>query len=172
MDLGREESELQEWLFADLKASNLKDNADVAPSPSSDLFVIDKLPSRSEDESLNDAAVPSMVTTKRCVWRDDEEENLQVDLLAQTRTKKLRKNLDEELLSGKEFEVRLRKQFESLYPKPLWLEKKDENSDDLFASTGNLIKKSQKIISPDKLLVTRVKDANQMGYSKVRFVKG
>lgn len=172
MDLTTEESELQEWLFADLKSTKLNLNADVPPL-TDDLFVIDTMPSRTDDEedkAAHDASVPSMATTKRCVWKDDDDENVQVNLLAQTRTKKLRRNVDEELLSGKEFEGRLREQFEAIHPRPSWMENPAaESSDDLFASTGGLIKKSQKTLSPDKLLVTRVKDANQMGYSKVTF---
>jgi hypothetical protein len=169
MDLTAEESELQEWLFADLESTILKKNTDVGPL-TDDLFVIDTMPTRTNDEDdrfANDAHVPSMITTKRSVWKDDDEDSIQVNLMAQSRTKKLRKNIDEELLSGKEFEGRLREQFEAIHPKPSWLENQNEGSDDLFASTGNLIKKSQKMLSPDKLLVTRVKDANQMGYSKV-----
>jgi U3 small nucleolar RNA-associated protein 18 len=171
MDLATEESELQQWLFADLESTKLYKNTD-AVSLTDDLFVIDTLPSRTDDEdekSANDASVPSMITTKRSVWKDDDEDNMQVNLIAQSRTKKLRKSIDEELLSGKEFEGRLREQFEAIHPKPSWLECQEETSDALFATTGNLIK-SQKTLSPDKLLVTRVKDANQMGYSKVRLM--
>jgi hypothetical protein len=171
MDLTAEESELQQWLFADLESTKRHKNTE-AVSLTDDLFVIDTLPSRTDDEdekSANDASVPSMATTKRSVWKDDDEDNMQVNLIAQSRTKKLRKSIDEELLSGKEFEGRLREQFEAIHPRPSWLESQEETSDSLFASTGNLIK-SQKMLSPDKLLVTRVKDANQMGYSKVRLI--
>ena len=165
--IGPDEAELHNWLFADLGSSILED-AVQEEAPSNDLFVIDPLPRGQEKQS--DISMHAVSESKRSVWKDDDGDCVQVDLTAQNRTKKLRKTLDEDILSGKDYESRLRMQFETIYPKPTWLGPLVNGEDNqLFASTGSLIKKSQKILTPDKLLVTRVKDANQMAYSKVYY---
>lgn len=80
---------------------------------------------------------------------------------------------DEESVSAAVYESRLRVQFEKIYPKPEWVSKKaenDEEEDGFLQSTRTILQDSSKakILSPDKLLVTRMTDANQPAYSKVR----
>ncbi|KAF2455435.1 WD40-repeat-containing domain protein [Lineolata rhizophorae] len=54
------------------------------------------------------------------VWEDSDDERVQVSLADVPRSRKLRRTADEDVVSGKEYARRLRKQFERLYPTPAW----------------------------------------------------
>lgn len=111
---------------------------DAQPGPSS---------SSSDDDSDDDilitriadaAAGPShpIVTqpkrTKRCVWTDPDDAALTIDLtrnnnlaangsrVGVSRLRRLREEVGEKQISGLEYEIRLRAQFEKLHPRPGW----------------------------------------------------
>jgi U3 small nucleolar RNA-associated protein 18 len=135
------------------------------------------------------SVLPENENKRPSAWIDQDDE-LTIQLKLQKRTKKLRQNEVENEISGKEYEERLKIQFEKLFPKPSWLIKSQQDSNDnnsdqgeetsllnsvlsqLLQSTTSLSINLQKrqILNPDKLVVVRLKDANQMGYSKVTFV--
>jgi U3 small nucleolar RNA-associated protein 18 len=60
-------------------------------------------------------------TLKAAVWEDSEDER--IDLTAKSRTRKLRKTKNESQVSGKEYEQRLRDQFEKVHGRQAWAEK-------------------------------------------------
>ncbi|KAK0660188.1 U3 small nucleolar RNA-associated protein 18 [Lasiodiplodia hormozganensis] len=53
-------------------------------------------------------------------WEDSDDERMVVSLASVPRLRKLRKTEDEDLINGKEYARRLRRQFERLYPTPDW----------------------------------------------------
>lgn len=109
-------------------------------------------------------------------WEDDDD--VPVNIVDQKRLRKLRKDYSETVLSGREFEARLRRQYEKIHPTPQWAViplrdgKNGNSSDDLLSilrtSLGIVDTKAKaRILNPDSLEVVRVKDANQMAYSQV-----
>ncbi|KAI9019584.1 WD40-repeat-containing domain protein, partial [Phycomyces nitens] len=125
-------------------------------------------------------------------WEDDDDARLQISLQGLNRLKKLRKTEDEDLVSGIEYERRLRKQFSKIYPRPAWAtlpsesrkrkasgnvsddsdveypsddEKMDDQDRiDLLKSTYGILEKrgTSQILSPRFLDIMRLKNANQM----------
>ncbi|PBK89274.1 WD40 repeat-like protein [Armillaria gallica] len=85
------------------------------------------------------------------------------------RSRKLRDAPSETTLSGREYESRLRRQFERIHPAPAWAKKRrregedeDDNDDSLFTSTaGILSRQSRRTLSPGILAIERLRDANQ-----------
>ncbi|KKY28375.1 putative small nucleolar ribonucleoprotein complex subunit [Diplodia seriata] len=66
------------------------------------------------DEDFADAARDAPA------WQDSDDERMVVSLASVPRLRKLRKTEDEDLINGKEYARRLRRQFERLYPTPDW----------------------------------------------------
>ncbi|GAA6006200.1 Utp18p [Rhodotorula paludigena] len=57
---------------------------------------------------------------RQAAWHDPADESLQVSLQGQKRLRKLRDAASEDVVSGLEYESRLRRQFEKLHPPPQW----------------------------------------------------
>lgn len=94
--------------------------------------------SDSEGESdQEDILIPSITVkkakrTKRCVWTDPDDASLTIDLTRNNnlaangsrvgvgRLRRLREEVGETKISGLEYELRLRAQFEKLHPRPGW----------------------------------------------------
>lgn len=53
-------------------------------------------------------------------WIDSDDERTQVSLVSSDRLKKLRKTVDDDSISGREYARRLRARFEKIYPVPKW----------------------------------------------------
>ncbi|KAL8999759.1 MAG: hypothetical protein Q9169_001432 [Polycauliona sp. 2 TL-2023] len=94
---------------------NLRDIADA------DLFVLDSgptvkhvYPAGPDDDS--DANTDEPVA----VWHDSDDDRILVSLQAHPRLRKLRAYEDEDLVNGRQYTKRLRRQFEQLNPVPLW----------------------------------------------------
>ncbi|KAL0082192.1 WD40-repeat-containing domain protein [Phycomyces blakesleeanus] len=144
--------------------------------------------SESEEEEEEDYS-------QKSAWKDDDDARLQISLQGLGRLRKLRKTEDEDLVSGVEYERRLRKQFSKIYPRPAWATlpsesrkrkatavmsddsdaehiSDDEKLDDidrldLLKSTYGILEKrgSSHLLSPRTLDVMRMSDANQMSRS-------
>ncbi|GAA6038453.1 hypothetical protein JCM8097_007658 [Rhodosporidiobolus ruineniae] len=89
--------------------------------------------SDASDEEASDAESSALVPSsskpkptlksrnlRRSVWYDPADEELQVSLQGQKRLRKLRDAAAEDVVSGLEYESRLRRQFEKLHPTPQW----------------------------------------------------
>lgn len=76
---------------------------DIVPSP--------ETPSDAEDSEAD--SVPA-------VWHDSDDERLAVSLAGQAKLRKLRVAESEDVISGKEYVRRLRRQFQRLHPTPEW----------------------------------------------------
>ncbi|GAA5965109.1 hypothetical protein JCM3765_004861 [Sporobolomyces pararoseus] len=57
---------------------------------------------------------------RQAAWYDPADEDLQISLQGQKRLRKLRDAAAEDVVSGLEYENRLRRQFEKLHPTPQW----------------------------------------------------
>ncbi|EGW30185.1 uncharacterized protein SPAPADRAFT_144330 [Spathaspora passalidarum NRRL Y-27907] len=132
----------------------------------------------SEDEEDEDNA-----------WEDSDDEHLDISLTSSDRLRKLRKTQQDSTISGRAYITRLRSQFEKIYPRPLWADEQQEeveNSDDeiideevepvsrstnallniLSTTQSFIITKQLKLISPNRIAISRLKDANYQKYAK------
>ncbi|KAG0303053.1 U3 snoRNP protein [Dissophora globulifera] len=149
-----------------------------------------------ESEDIADEARLTVVYGGKPAWVDEDDKRLSISLKSANRLKKLRKEESEDVVSGVDYEQRLRRQFEKVYPVPSWAQpegsrkrrrrtlqggaadsdsdysdeeqEQDVDSISLLTSSKGFIEKSSqlRILSSESLEVTRVKNANQMGYSK------
>ena len=55
-------------------------------------------------------------------WEDSDDEKVNISLLTSDKLKKLRKTPQDSVISGKSYIIRLRSQFEKIYPRPQWIE--------------------------------------------------
>lgn len=87
---------------------------DSGPGPvPTDLLETPATPSDGDKEQDEDDVIPA-------VWHDSDDERLTVSLANQPRLRKLRVTESEDLISGKEYIRRLRRQFQRLHPLPDW----------------------------------------------------
>ncbi|KAF8976480.1 U3 small nucleolar RNA-associated protein 18 [Entomortierella lignicola] len=113
-------------------------------------------------------------------WVDEDDKALTISLKSVNRLKKLRKEDNEDVVSGVDYEQRLRKHWaapdrkrrrgarggdsDSEYSD----EESEKEDDSLLTSSKGFLEKSSRLktLSPESISVTRVKNANQNGYSK------
>jgi len=130
--------------------------------------------------------------TGRAAWADPADEPLTISLAnSYPRLRKLRDAPDEDVISGKEYESRLRRQFERINPEPSWAlkarkaarqrkkkdtfsgeesqesEEEEEGLDDLVNATTGILTKGKRrtgtkvVLPPEQLSIERLRDANQ-----------
>ena len=114
-------------------------------------------------------------------WVDSDDLDVQVSLASNKRLRKLRDTAAEDEIGGRDYERRLRRQFEKLNPTPQWASdarKKrstvkrrrsvspsssvSEEDPDLLTSTGGILvgKQRLKTLSPKTINIERLRDAN------------
>ena len=186
------------------------DSEDLDDVQDEDLFYIDEGVQGDESDSdrmdedvdseSDDVESEDEVDDGEDAWVDSDDEKLNISLTSSDRLKKLRKTPEDDLISGKAYMLRLRSQFEKIYPRPAWVDKlaqddeEDEetnSSDDdivlddeegnqdqvngketaalskLLSSTHQfIVTKQLKLISPSRISITRLKDANYQKLSK------
>ncbi|KAF9231599.1 WD40-repeat-containing domain protein [Melanogaster broomeanus] len=121
---------------------------------------------------------------KAPAWVDPDDANVQVSLASNNRLRKLRDAPSEDSVGGREYERRLRRQYERINPTPQWASKarkklhpkrrrsslsgsepEDNVEDaipDLLASTGGISGgKRSNVLSPGIISIERLRDANQ-----------
>ncbi|KAM0790775.1 hypothetical protein ACM66B_004625 [Microbotryomycetes sp. NB124-2] len=135
-------------------------------------------------------ALPKPKHQRHAAWHDPADEQLTVSLTSVSRLRKLRTAPSEDLVTGLDYENRLRKQFEKLHPPPTWatearkkvLKRKakelkgdaiglnnsgDEDSDsehdadNLFTSAKQTSSVRRGVLEPSEIEIDRVRDANQ-----------
>lgn len=100
------------------------EDENLADVPDEDLFFLDagtgELPAGIQKQLQTEK--PAETSTGRgAVWYDSDDDRLTVSLASNTRLRKLRDSLDEDVISGREYIERLRRQYERLHPTPEWL---------------------------------------------------
>ncbi|KAJ5138928.1 uncharacterized protein N7515_003776 [Penicillium bovifimosum] len=97
---------------------------DLAAMADSDLFFLDSGAPPTTDitpsETLSDAENDEEEEEEPALWYDSDDDRLAVSLASQARLRKLRNTEDEDVVNGKEYIRRLRRQFTRLHPTPEW----------------------------------------------------
>ncbi|KAI9761655.1 MAG: Golgi-to-ER vesicle coat component [Chaenotheca gracillima] len=96
----------------------------VAGLDDADLFFLDSGPTTTDGQALVSTSYSdeedSRLHKSQAAWEDSEDERLQVSLASDTRLRKLRVNEAEDIVDGREYSKRLRRQYERLNPLPEW----------------------------------------------------
>ncbi|KAJ7510314.1 WD40-repeat-containing domain protein [Mycena galericulata] len=147
---------------SDLEGSHSGDDDD---DDKSDDNSSDSLPESGSDEP---SAHP-LKSRKPPAWEDPSDPP--VVSIDSNRLRKLRDAPTETALTGRQYESRLRRQYERINPQPAWAkaakdrlrETEDEGIDELLTSTaGILASRSKKVALPSGVLaIERLRDANQ-----------
>ncbi|CAH6719658.1 U3 small nucleolar RNA-associated protein 18 [[Candida] jaroonii] len=173
-------------------SSDEYESADESEDQSEDEFFIDD---DGDDMEVDEEADSASDSDSENAWSDSEDENVTVALSSSNKLKKLRAFENDNEVNGKSYINRLRSQFEKIYPKPAWVEKlteeteeqeqdedeedydDDEQDDEIKHDSNSILKilkttdkfiitKQLKLISPHKLSISRLKDANQSRRAK------
>ncbi|KAI8929452.1 WD40-repeat-containing domain protein [Entophlyctis helioformis] len=75
---------------------------------------------------ISGRAVSSALQDAPAAWTDDGDEQVKVNIRDKKRLRKLRKDFDEKAISGTDYELRLRAQYERMFPTPKWAEIPEE----------------------------------------------
>ncbi|EAW13813.1 WD40 repeat domain-containing protein [Aspergillus clavatus NRRL 1] len=115
------------------------EDSDLAGVSDADLFFLDSgsAPVSTDlaepSESGSDSEDSEAEGTLPALWHDSDDERLTVSLASHQRLRKLRNTESEDIISGKEYVKRLRRQFLQLHPVPDWanpeLNNKQEGND-------------------------------------------
>ncbi|KAF3325314.1 U3 small nucleolar RNA-associated protein 18 [Carex littledalei] len=140
------------------------------PADPSTLFIED----RSTDNQLSVYEEDQQLVSKenrKPAWFDEEEERTQVDIRIVNRLRKLRKDVDEQVISGSEYVERLRAQHMKLNPGTDWaragsdqesgLTAVDEEDSDFLRSNDELVVKDTVKLLPGLLEFSRLENANK-----------
>eukprot|EP00124_Ichthyophonus_hoferi_P004199 Ihof_evm1s436 gene=Ihof_evmTU1s436 len=104
---------------------------------------------------------------KKAAWEDEDDHVLKVSVSSNTRLRKLRVTEEEDVLTGKEYTERLRKQFTSTYKNhQKWAAQSSKGDDNLLMWSGKVLDQSAGNLAPGVMSATRMKDANIKEYSE------
>ena len=103
---------------------------------------------------------------RKPVWQDPDDEGVQINVANVSRLRKLRESESEAVLTGTEYQERLREQHKKLHPRVKWasLEREKESrelsqAEKLLVRAGGLLSSSH-ALPPERIEMTRLKDAN------------
>ncbi|KAI0307447.1 WD40-repeat-containing domain protein [Multifurca ochricompacta] len=133
-----------------------------------------------EDDRTSLSATQPPKGRKAPAWVDPDDASLEVSLSSSTRLRKLRDAPDEDVINGREYERRLRRQFMKVNPTPEWatnarrkrrrtesgtlvdVTSPDLDLDMLVTSSGGILgRKRRTLLDPGVLSIERLRDANQ-----------
>ncbi|KAL9111202.1 MAG: hypothetical protein Q9227_004279 [Pyrenula ochraceoflavens] len=105
-------------------ADDVEEGDDLKDIADSELFLLDSRPSELAAQAPDTSIIPEnnddAEDGDRPAWEDSDDERIQVSLASNPRLRKLRNQEAEDVVSGKEYIKRLRRQFERLHPRPAW----------------------------------------------------
>lgn len=138
-----------------------------------------------EEKIASTSALPPPNARKAPAWVDEDDNTLEVSLTENERLRKLREAPSDDVVGGRDYERRLRRQFEKINPTPEWAakarkqlhptktkrrrssvssatsESEAEDINDLLTSTGGILGKSRvKALPKGTLSIERLRDAN------------
>ncbi|CAO3648303.1 unnamed protein product [Mucor hiemalis] len=206
-EASEEEGDAEEAFFFDSGPVTFTMDAPVALNHDSDSEIDyeaeDNNSDNEQEVDSDDEEEESDSDNENAVWVDEDDKRLKISLSASNITKKLRNDVDEDIVDGVEYSRRLRQQFNKIYPKPNWAmlpseikearkrksmdsddeDEDDENKDedqldeetrlDLLKSTMGILSRRSKnsTISPRKLDILRLKNANRAVGKSLRLIK-
>lgn len=100
----------------------------IAALSNDDLFFLDSGPDVPQP-SLGEIAKADYEERHPAAWHDSDDERMTVSLQSVARLRKLRTYEGEDVVTGDEYIRRLRKQFETLHPRPAWAVEAQRNAD-------------------------------------------
>ncbi|CAE6532102.1 unnamed protein product [Rhizoctonia solani] len=115
---------------------------------------------------------------KKVAWVDPDDHQLDISIASDRRLRKLRNSAAEDTISGREYETRLRRQFEKANPVPEWAATRskrtrrlsqtsasgsDSDEEQVEPTTGpmEVVDAPIDALPPTELAITRLRDANQ-----------
>jgi U3 small nucleolar RNA-associated protein 18 len=127
--------------YGDVSDEDEGEGDDLEAVADQDLFFFDAGPAAAPAGSVAAAkAVESEDEDDKPAWEDSDDERLVVSLASVPQLKKLRESVDDDMVNGKEYSRRLRKQYERLYPAPEWA----------LHATGKAHKKRRRTMDEDE----------------------
>jgi U3 small nucleolar RNA-associated protein 18 len=93
---------------------------DIEDVPDDELFFLDSAAGEVTERFVDDHREPEEHNPP--AWIDSDDDRLTVSLASNTRLRKLRETEADDIISGREYIRRLRKQYERLHPTPAWAE--------------------------------------------------
>jgi len=188
-DDDEEERALEMALFGSLKSKQARKELEAVNSGAKarelrngDLFVEDKGASSIEESPKDKKSKKD--EARKVAWEDDDDADIHVNLKNTSKSRKLREDLSEQVVDGKEYSKRLREQFRKMNRNADWAElpsrkrarRNGEASDDegedeelaLLRSSEPLTRRASEFrrLPPGRLQMTRLNDANQHAPSK------
>lgn len=100
----------------DIEDSGEGQNEDESPEPQGEMSEGEE----SEEEESEEEDTPTVSEKKGPAWTDPDDPALEVSLAGDERRRKLRDAVSEDVVGGREYERRLRRQFEKINPTPDW----------------------------------------------------
>lgn len=108
-------------MYGNASDEELDDGADFDNVADDNLFFFDTGPEAAPAGSVAvTKAVESEDEEDQPAWDDSDDERLVVSLASVPQLRKLRETAEDDMVNGKEYARRLRKQYERLYPAPEW----------------------------------------------------
>ena len=108
-------------MYGDASDDDQDDDADLDNVADDNLFFFDTGPEAAPAGSVAVAkADESEDEDDQPAWEDSDDERLVVSLASVPQLRKLRETAEDDMVNGKEYARRLRKQYERLYPTPEW----------------------------------------------------
>ncbi|CAG8921485.1 unnamed protein product [Penicillium salamii] len=166
---------------SDAEAESEGEAEDLAGMADSDLFFLDSGAPPTTD-LLPEAETPSDEEDngqdgEAAVWYDSDDDRLAVSLASQAKLRKLRDTEAEDVVSGKEYIRRLRKQFTRLHPTPQWAtpeqkrrktDSDDEQEIDSDDENEHLTMQPLAKLLQNASDLTRIEDNSRSGKRKLR----
>jgi U3 small nucleolar RNA-associated protein 18 len=107
--------------YGDSSDEALGEDADLEGVADQDLFFFDAGPVAAPAGSIAAGKTEDSESEgDKPAWEDSDDERLVVSLASVPQLRKLRETVDDDMVNGKDYSRRLRKQYERLYPSPEW----------------------------------------------------
>jgi U3 small nucleolar RNA-associated protein 18 len=107
--------------YGELSDEDQDEDVDIEGVADQDLFFFDAGPVAAPAGSVAVAkADETDEEDDKPAWEDSDDERLVVSLASVPQLRKLRETVDDDMVNGKEYSRRLRRQYERLYPMPDW----------------------------------------------------
>ncbi|RHZ79524.1 hypothetical protein Glove_144g149 [Diversispora epigaea] len=134
------------------KRSNKKVKYSIDLTP--DKSILTNETNNDSKNDINDTKKSKLLGSTIGVWHDSDDENVNVSLKSKNMLKKLRKTEEEDVISGSQYETRLRNQYENLHPTPNWATPPSKRKRDDSPTKELETNKQDEISSPEQVVKT------------------